>query len=271
MLDQILPSSFVQALAGVVFFLALLMVLVSLKSSVRSHAIRLAALLLVSGIALFSNQAWNYFAAIFIVATAVTELDFLQNLAAIIRGNSDYFKYKIESQSSEQVEAKLKQQQVDLEKGLGKVQQMQPTGRPDISHLAKLERIVRDRLALSYGRAVEPNVRVAFRSGRSFEFDGAVFRPSSRELETVIDIRFLQPTMNDSAIREPLVARANSIMDYMAATSLSVNFHVVFVTFGFDSSNQEKISRVVEGLKSTGVPVGCTIYAAEELEKELKS
>jgi hypothetical protein len=55
---------------------------------------RAFALLIILAVALVANYWVTYFAAMFIIATAATELEFLQNLAAIIRGNRDYFNYK---------------------------------------------------------------------------------------------------------------------------------------------------------------------------------
>jgi hypothetical protein len=45
-------------------------------------------------LALFANVSWTYFATIFIVATVITELEFLQNLAAIIARDPNYWQYK---------------------------------------------------------------------------------------------------------------------------------------------------------------------------------
>jgi len=59
-----------------------------------ARAIRISAILIVTSLALFSDSFGTYFAAIFIVAAAVTELEFLEKLAAIIRGSKEYFDYK---------------------------------------------------------------------------------------------------------------------------------------------------------------------------------
>jgi hypothetical protein len=88
------PQSFPELLAGVIAVTALLLTIISLLSRLRGHATRMLAILFATSIALFSDHWTTYFAALFIVATAVTELEFLQNLAAIIRGNKPYFDYK---------------------------------------------------------------------------------------------------------------------------------------------------------------------------------
>ena len=57
------------------------------------HATRLGAIFLITSLALYSNNAAVYFATVFILASAVTELAFLEKLAAIIRVSKEYFDY----------------------------------------------------------------------------------------------------------------------------------------------------------------------------------
>ena len=96
-MQNLLPQSFTQALAGIFSFFALLAWGFSFKQSIRIHSLRLFAILLIGALALFCNEGWVYFAGVFIIATAITETEFLQNLAAIIRGSEHYFKYKLKS------------------------------------------------------------------------------------------------------------------------------------------------------------------------------
>ncbi len=96
-MQNLLPQSFTQALAGVFSFFALLAWGFSFKESIRIHSLRLFAILIIGALALFCNNGWVYFAGVFIIATAITETEFLQNLAAIIRGSKHYFEYKLAS------------------------------------------------------------------------------------------------------------------------------------------------------------------------------
>ena len=93
-MESILPKSFIEALSGALIILAMFLVVCALFPRIRSCATRLFAIILVAALALFCNKIVTYFAALFIIATAVTELEFLQNLAAIIRGDKSYFDYK---------------------------------------------------------------------------------------------------------------------------------------------------------------------------------
>ncbi|MFH1011260.1 MAG: hypothetical protein V1784_08500 [bacterium] len=88
------PKTAVDALAILLILLGILVALLSLWPKIRSHALRLSGIGFVLSLALFANTGWTYFAAIFIVATVITELEFLQNLAAIIARHPNYWKYK---------------------------------------------------------------------------------------------------------------------------------------------------------------------------------
>lgn len=110
-MDSFFPLNFFQASAGVFGVFALIFGGLSLFNGVRIHAIRMLAIFLVVAMSLYANSVGVYFAAVFIIATAVTELEFLQTLAAIIRGNKDYFTFRKETLTSE---AKYKSSQAEL-------------------------------------------------------------------------------------------------------------------------------------------------------------
>ena len=88
------PQSFLEVLASGLVTLAAIFSLISFIPGIRTHATRLLAILVTAALALFANNPWTYFAAVFIIATAITELEFLQNLAAIVRGDKNWFDYR---------------------------------------------------------------------------------------------------------------------------------------------------------------------------------
>jgi len=94
-MEEYLPTSFLQIIASVFSICAIISFITSFKQSNRSFALRLFAIWLIAVLTLFSNNAWVYFASVFIIATSITETEFLQNLAAIIRGSKPYFDYKM--------------------------------------------------------------------------------------------------------------------------------------------------------------------------------
>ncbi|EKF9792879.1 hypothetical protein AB1Z04_003500 [Vibrio cholerae] len=92
-------SSFIGTVSIVVAFFCMYMTFIEKQ---RAHATKLFAIMIVVSLSFFASHWGTYFAAIFIVATAVTELDFLQNLAAIISKDKNYFEYRKEALSKEQ-------------------------------------------------------------------------------------------------------------------------------------------------------------------------
>jgi hypothetical protein len=93
-METLLPKSFIEALAGFFCVISIFFGVASLCLKIRPQSTRLFAIFIVVGLALFSSHWTTYFAGVFIVATAVTELEFLQNLAAIISRDKNYFDYK---------------------------------------------------------------------------------------------------------------------------------------------------------------------------------
>ena len=86
MIEVFLPTSFQQALIAVTLSLSLLLYPVSFAPRVRAHTVKMISLLLIVSVTLLADHWSTYFAAIFIISTSVTELDFLLSLASIIRG-----------------------------------------------------------------------------------------------------------------------------------------------------------------------------------------
>jgi len=58
----------------------------------------------------FAKNAWTYGAGIFIIATLVTELEFLEKLAAIFWGRKEYFDYLMRKASKEEIKEKIEEE-----------------------------------------------------------------------------------------------------------------------------------------------------------------
>lgn len=101
-LINLIPHKYPNFVGSISLAVALCCMCITFSEKHRSHATKLFAIMIVVSLALFSSHYTTYFAAIFIVATAVTELDFLQNLAAIISKDKNYFDYRKETLSKDQ-------------------------------------------------------------------------------------------------------------------------------------------------------------------------
>jgi hypothetical protein len=85
-MEQLLPASFTELLAGILLLAALFVALSSLSKAYRRTATKTAGILFVASLCLFSQNGWVYFVGVVIIATSLSELDFLRNVSAAIRG-----------------------------------------------------------------------------------------------------------------------------------------------------------------------------------------
>ncbi|MCT4631909.1 MAG: hypothetical protein N4A76_04115 [Firmicutes bacterium] len=93
-------------LVGIVIIsISLLMIIISIFNILKEKLMKLIGVTLIVGLSLVSNSNSNYFLSILVIATLITELDFLQNIAAIIRNSDSYFSYKF--QSHQEIENKI--------------------------------------------------------------------------------------------------------------------------------------------------------------------
>lgn len=285
--------------------LAALFLLLSLAEGIRSHAVRAVAILVVVALALFANHVVTYFGAIFIVATAVTEIGFLENLAAILRGSPEYFKWKMEQLSAEQVKDKLEREKKALseesssEKPAGDQappsaietpvgnqpppspaehsdEKVPPTpvvppGRTaplEIMRLQKLEGLALDRLELAYGQRITRNVQISLKDKTRFEADGVITRPGGAELDTIFEVQFMQPTMDRAKFTQRLWSRVYNARRYVEATGHSVRLHFVLVRMGLMNVPTNLMDKLTRNVDESSVSVGYTIFDADVLERD---
>jgi hypothetical protein len=109
-IDKLIPANFRELFSFFAFVIGLIFTFISLNRKMLEHSLRMASILFVVTISLFANNGYCHFAAVFIIATAVTQLDFLQNLAAIIRGSKEYFDYIKGTKPSKEVEKELEKE-----------------------------------------------------------------------------------------------------------------------------------------------------------------
>lgn len=269
--SQLIPSSFIEALGGGVIAIALLFVFISLIPGVRGHSTRLLALLLVASLALFSNHWATYFAALFIVATAVTELEFLQNLAAIIRGNKEYFQYKKEHLSREQVEKKVEKEQKQLAAEENYARPAITQTPVDVHRIIKLEQEAMRRLELHLGENIERNVRIAM-GPRRFELDGLI--PSvvdDMKAETLIEVKYLRSPNSFSQFLHTFPRIEEMARTYMKARNKIAKLHIVLIVEGDDRLNDKQTFELKRLVDSSSVAGGYSVFSTKELSVDLKT
>ena len=244
---------------------AVVFLLTSLIPCIRSHSTRLLALLLVVGLALFANHPVTYFAALFIVATAVTELEFLQNLAAIIRGNKEYFQYKMEHLSREQIEKKVEKEQAQLAKNEKGTEPVSPPSAGIVRRIVELEKEAMKRMEFYFGESIQRNVRVAIGS-RHFEFDGLI--PSvvdDIKAETLIEVKYLRDQrLFPQVVRDfPRIERMAQV--YMKARNKIAKLHLILIIEGNERLNDKQQSELKHLIDSSGIAGGYSVFSTKEL------
>ncbi len=244
---------------------ASILVFASLIPGIRGHTTRLLAILLVVGLALFSNYWVTYFAALFIVATAVTELEFLQNLAAIIRGNKEYFEYKKEHLSTDQVEKKVEreQKQIASDEKAAEPDVVQPP--INVRRIVDLEQEAIKRMEMHFGETIERNVRIAIGS-RHFEFDGLI--PSvvdDVKAEKLIEVKYLRSPKYFSQFVHTFPRLEHMAHAYMKARNKIAKLHLVLIVEGDDRLNDKQLSELKRLVDSSSVAGGYSVFLAKEL------
>jgi hypothetical protein len=90
-MEALLPTNYLQFTGGIFFLFAIIFLFISLYKKLSIHSMKAFAMLSIIGVSLIANHLAIYFLVVFVIATAVTELDFLKDVAAIVRGSKNYF------------------------------------------------------------------------------------------------------------------------------------------------------------------------------------
>lgn len=270
-MENFLPNSFIEALGGIVIALSLILSSVSLIPSLRSHSIKLLALFVVAALALFSNHWTTYFAGIFVIATAVTELEFLQNLAAIIRGNKEYFDYKKESLSTDQKQKKIEEEQEQLneaeteEKTVKTYRAKVTAARPNIEKIINIEEKALDKMEEYFDSKIERGVRVS-RKGKHIELDGLI--PSVVDdmvSEKIIEVKYLRSPNYFSTIKNIFPRIEHLARTYSHITNKIAKLHIVLVVEGEQELNENQLQILKQLIDSSNVAMGYSVFTTRQL------
>ena len=281
-MDNLIPNSFVEALAGSLVLAAIVVGAISLMPSLRAHSLRLMALLFVGSLSLFSNHWSTYFASIFVIATAVTELEFLQNLAAIIRGNKEYFDFKKETLTHTQREEKVAREQEEISKASenrkqGDVKAAHTKSAPEITFqrapeigkILQYESKALERVEKYLGNSIERNVLVKGSDGRQIELDGLI--PSVVDdmvPEKIIEVKFIK-SPNDLARILKLFPRIENMgRTYRSITKKIANIHFVLIIDGKETLSNDQFERLKQEVDTNSMTTGYSVFTTAQLDEE---
>ncbi|WP_210450291.1 hypothetical protein [Vibrio crassostreae] len=259
------PDSYISLIGTVTLLVSIFCLFVTFIEKLRNHATKLFSIMLVSSLSFFSSHWATYFAAIFIVATAVTELEFLQNLAAIIRKDENYFKYKKEALSKaenirrkaeEAIEEEYTSEQPEetddssvTKIDLSKLQELSNSSRMKLSF--EVEDKALNYLSKEYGR-IERGVR--FRKGsESVEFDGVVANGRDKE-DIIFEVKWTRnPDHAFMFINHSVRRSAEQLSSYSSITGKKPIFNLVVVTNTKTSFGSDRWQKLNERAKESGI------------------
>ena len=196
----------------------------------------MTGLFLLVGLALFANNSSVYFATVFIVATAVTQLEFLQNLAAIIRGSKEYFDYQKEFLSQKEVEKTVEKEAKEIEAAPVEATEIQDRKTInlsiDTSNMTPVqfgllvEQFTFNYLERKYGKPIQRYVR--FRGKAALvEFDGVI---QGEDTDLIFEIKTSRRSVIPLSFLLDIVSRyVHKIRTYKEITKRPASLRVVLV------------------------------------------
>jgi len=261
-LELIIPDTYPNLIGTILIIVSVLCLFISFFEAHQRHATKLCSILIVTSLALFSSHGATYFAAIFIVATAVTELEFLQTLAAIIRKDKNYFDYKKESLSSEDNISRKAKEALEEELLTTSDEVGSTKSKIDLSTLLELSRPDTMRLSLDiedksiiflenkYGK-IERNVRFR-KSSDLAEFDGVIETKGKNskifEIKWIRNPDFFYPFTSNS------IRRTKDLVEkYRNITGVNAEIHLVVIINTKTSVSSSRIEKVHEKAREAGV------------------
>lgn len=275
-MGNFLPNNFIEALGGIVISLALILSLMSLFPSLRSHCIKLLALFVVAALSLFSNHWSTYFAGIFVIATAVTELEFLQNLAAIIRGNKEYFDYKKESLSSDQKHKKVEEEQEQLskaepvekeaeEKTIKTFRGTVTASKLNVEKIINIEEKALDKMEEYFNSKIERGVRIS-RKGKHIELDGLISSVVDDMVpEKIIEVKYLRNQNYFSTIKNIFPKIEHLARTYSQITNKIAKLHIVLVVEGNQELSEKQLQSLKQLIDSSNIAMGYSVFTTRQL------
>ncbi|SHF56992.1 hypothetical protein SAMN02745753_02215 [Marinomonas polaris DSM 16579] len=259
------PDSYINLIGTVALLVSILCLFITFWEKQRSQATKLFSIMLVASLSFFSSHWATYFAAIFIVATAVTELEFLQNLAAIIRKDENYFKYKKEALSkAENIRRKAEETIEEEYTSKQPVETEESTvEKIDLSKLRELSNISRMKLsfeieekALIYLSKEYGNIErgVRFKKGNeSVEFDGVSTNGRDKE-DIIFEVKWARyPDHAHVFIINSLRRSSEQVSSYSSITGKKPIFNLVVVTNTKTSIGIDRWDNLRERAKRVGI------------------
>jgi len=272
-LEKLIPENFREVLAAFLFLVGILFSFASLWKTSREHNLRMSGLFLLASLLLFSHNPYCYFAGLFIVATAVTQLEFLQNLAAIIRGSKEYFDYKKEFLSQREVERSIEKEIKEIENATSEPKDAEnqdiKTLEIDVKNLnaSKFGVLVEDYtfrfLEKKYQRPIQRYVRFTGK-GKFVEFDGIV---QMENVDLIFEVKSSRKGQLPLSYASQVIKRLiTEVKEYEGLTKRSASLRFVLIgnyETGYSTRLVERVDVFLGETRDLDIIV--EIYTFEEI------
>ncbi len=229
------PENFREIVSALTFLVGIIFSFITVAKNDRTHFLRVAGLFFVISISLFADRHYCYFAALFIVGTVITTPKFLQNLAAIIRGNKAYFEYMKEyltqPQMEQIIEAEIKEvSSAKLEDSNQEVPESRIErlfNREDLcpSHVSYIaHEYTLNYLEKKYNRPIQKHVRF---KGITNVFDGLLLNSSTDVIFEIIIVKGIG--ISKTYIIQKTLSLITSIEEYTNISKREANLRFILI------------------------------------------
>ncbi len=279
---NLFPDTFLNFIASVTLLVSVLCLLVTFVESKKAHATRIFSILMVASLALFSSYWVTYFAAIFIIATAVTELEFLQNLAAIIRKDENYFNYKKEALTKEENKRRMQIGAVEDEVAVLETPDDEGVGNSEVIKLADLQKLSRsqsmklfyevEEKTVNYLKSQYPTIESGIRirkNGKVIELD-AIVTGNKKYPSKIFEIKWVKNEKHTHSLLWHALNQAKEVISkYREITGLDAELVLVLVlnteaSIGSGSIDNIRKKADLEGISVHQVNLSKIGYKIEE-------
>jgi len=185
------------------------------ENETNSNVHRVAGALLVCSMTFLIHSPYIYFLSIFIIATFITKLDFLENLAAIFKGNKEFWDYRKKS-----IESKASQRETvkKLEEDRDEILQFDNNYINSSSDVSDRLNAIKEfeRMAINKLRTVElfsnsnfrNNVKISFQNGFKLLIDALI---KTNSFDYIVEVKML---INRQGINNALKKLTNYLLVY---------------------------------------------------------
>jgi len=185
------------------------------ENETNSNVHRVAGALLVCSMTFLIHSPYIYFLSIFIIATFITKLDFLENLAAIFKGNKEFWDYRKKS-----IESKASQRETvkKLEEDRDEILQFDNNYINSSSDVSDRLNAIKEfeRMAINKLRTVElfsnsnfrNNVKISFQNGFKLLIDALI---KTNSFDYIVEVKML---INRLGINYALKKLTNYLLVY---------------------------------------------------------